>query len=114
VLCVQRPPGLAPFLISSPAVATAGRARRRSPRAPIQRIGPWTDSLAGEAALYLDLEVRTRAGTSYSDALVTWDLSHSAILASPLADERGELQAVDFHPGRRAELQARATAHRTA
>jgi hypothetical protein len=94
MLCVQRPLALAPFLILLAGCGDGGGGPDDDPLVPrIQRITPRADSPEGEAALYLDLEVRTRTGTPYPDAFVTWDLSHGAMLASPPTDERGELQA---------------------
>ncbi len=92
--CFRRPLALTPLLIVLAACGDGGGGPDDDSLVPrIQRITPRPDSPAGEAALYLDLEVRTRTGTPYPDAFVTWELSHGAMLASALTDERGELQA---------------------
>jgi len=55
---------------------------------------PQPSPVAAEAGFLIDLEVRTQAGTPYPGAVVSWEATHGAVLAPPLTDSMGELQAL--------------------
>jgi len=60
----------------------------------IVAVTPQTSPSDGEAGFLIDLEVRTQAGTPYPGAVVTWEPTHGAVLAPPLTDSQGDLQAL--------------------
>lgn len=91
----MRPAGYTSLLVLFAACGDGGSEPSAQSLVPrIVRATPRLDSPAGEAGVFIDLEVRDRAGTAYANAIVEWEATHGAVLAPALTDADGELQAL--------------------